>query len=290
MQFILWLQLVEHAMKVGYAQFEPIFGNKKGNIEAIRRWLKEGVKQRADLLVFPELCNTGYVFRTKREVTKLSEEVPEGQTTRTLANFAKEHDVYVVAGLCEKEGGRCYNSAVLVGPGGYAGTYRKAHLFNTEKLWFSRGDNEFPVHNISKAKIGIMICFDWFFPEVTRILALKRAHIICHPANLLLPYCQMALLGAAVQNRVFIITANRIGVERGIEFTGESQIVNPNMKILSKSGKNTEEIKIVEIDPKVAENKWVTESNNLWEDRRVDLFHSLIHEKRVDSERQQWRL
>jgi predicted amidohydrolase len=266
-------------VKVGYIQFEPIFGNKERNIKVILEWLWKGVELGFDLIVLPELCTTGYAFRNKGEVARLSEEVPDGQLTRKLAGFAKENNVNVVAGLCEKEGEQYYNSAVLVGPSDYIGKYRKVHLFNLEKLWFSRGNNRFAVYDTSFARIGIMICFDWFFPEVSRILALRGAQIICHPANLVLPYCQTVMLGAAVQNRIFVITANRVGTERGIKFTGESQIVDPNMLILSRSGQNKEELKIVEIDPKVAENKWITEKNNLWKDRRVDLYNYLINEQ-----------
>jgi len=264
-------------MKVGYVQFEPIFGEKERNIETILRLLDLGVKQEADLLVLPELCNTGYVFRSRDEVENLAEEIPEGGTTEALIKFAEKGNVSIVAGLCEKEDGRYFNSAVLVGPKGFIATYRKAHLFHREKLWFSRGDTSFKVHGILKAKVGMMICFDWFFPEVTRILALEGAHIICHPANLVLPYCQKSLLGAAVQNRVFIITANRTGVERGVKFTGRSQILSPEMKILAKSGKKTEEVKVVQIDPTTAENKRITEYNDLREDRRIDLYHRLIN-------------
>jgi len=264
-------------MKVGYVQFEPVFGEKERNLKNILKWLDKGAIYDSDLLVLPELCNTGYIFRTKREVARLSEDVPEGQTTKALASFAEERGTYIVAGLCEREGERCYNSAVLVGPEGFINVYRKAHLFDREKLFFSKGNTEFAVYDASKTKIGMMICFDWFFPEVTRTLALKGAQVICHPANLILPYCQTALLGTAVQNKVFIITANRIGIERGIEFTGESQIIDPNMRILVKSGRNSEEANTVEIDPKLADNKWVTKRNNIWTDRRTDLFHFLLN-------------
>jgi len=121
-----------------------------------------------------------------------------------------------------------------------------------------------------------MICFDWFFPEVARILALKGAQAICHPSNLILPYCQKALLAAAVQNRVFIVTANRVGTERGVKFTGLSQIIDPNMKVLARSGRNEEEVKTVEIDPHVADSKKINKYNDLRLDRRVDLYHPLV--------------
>jgi len=208
-------------------------------------------------------------------VESLAEEIPEGGTTEALINFVEKGNVYVVAGLCEKEDEKYFNSAVLLSPKGFIATYRKAHLFYREKLWFSRGDTPFKIHDIVKAKVGMMICFDWFFPEVTRILALGGAHIICHPANLVLPYCQKSLLGAAVQNRVFIITANRTGIEREVKFRGRSQILSPEMKILAKSGEKTEEVKVVQIDPTTAENKRITKYNDLREDRRVDLYRRL---------------
>jgi len=263
-------------MKVGYAQFGPIFGDKKANTKAILRLLEEGVDQEADLLVLPELCNTGYVFKSEEEVRTLSEDVPEGRTTRELIKFAENSNLYIVTGLCERGNGKYFNSAIIVGPEGFIAKYRKAHLFNEENLWFSKGNTPFQVHNILNARIGIMICFDWFFPESVRILALKAAQIICHPSNLILPYCQKALLGAAAQNRVFIITANRIGTERGAKFTGKSQIVDPNMKILARSGRDEEEVKIVEIDPPAADSKRINKYNDLWLDRRVDLYRSLL--------------
>ncbi len=263
-------------MKVGYIQFNPEFGAKARNQRLILEFLKEGAHKEADLLVLPELCTTGYVFTSKEEAATLSEEVPQGPTTRALEDFAEEEDLYIVAGLCEKSDGKVFNSAVLVGPSGFVSTYRKTHLFNKEKLWFARGEEPFRIYETPKAKMGLMICFDWFFPEVTRILALKGAQIICHPSNLILPYCQKALLGAALQNRIFIITANRVGKERGVRFTGKSQIVSPNMEILAKSLRKSEEVRVVEIDPKDAENKSVTELNDLWTDRRTDLYHPLL--------------
>lgn len=263
-------------MKIGYIQFNPIFGEKKRNIETILKFLEEGVRKGSELIVLPELCNTGYVFRSKEELKSLSEDVPDGETTKALTTFARKRQIYIVAGVCERSKRGYFNSAVLVGPKGFIDVYRKAHLFYEEKVYFLKGDNQFKVYNVNKSKIGIMICFDWFFPEVIRILSLKGAHVICHPANLVLPYCQTSLLGAAIQNKVFIVTANRIGVERGLKFTGKSQIIDPKMKILLKSDKNSEEVQVVEINPKLAENKEINEYNNLFKDRRIDLFHPLI--------------
>ena len=263
-------------MKIGYIQFKPTFGEKGKNLRRIIEFLKEGAEKQADLLVLPELCNSGYVFKSEEEVEKLFEEVPEGQTTRILAGFAEEETLYIVAGLSERRDGRSFNSAVLVGPEGFIGVYRKAHLFNEEKLWFSEGHDPFRVYRTPDARVGMMICFDWIFPEVIRILALKGAQIVCHPSNLVLPYCQTALLGAAVQNRVFIVTANRVGVERGVRFTGMSQIVSPNMEVLARSRRTGEEVRVVEIEPKDADSKRITGRNDLWADRRTDLYQPLL--------------
>ncbi len=263
-------------MRIGYVQFRPVFGDKKRNIKRMLQLFKVGAKNEADLLVAPELSTSGYRFKSFKEVETLSEKIPDGETTKALISFAKENNLYIVTGVCEKSGKYYFNSAILVGPEGLIGKYRKAHLFNEEKIWFTNGDSEFKVYKIAKAKVGIMICFDWFFPEVIRILALRGAQIICHPSNLVLPYCQTALLGAAIQNRVFIVTANRVGTERGLSFTGMSQIVDPNMNVLARGAKHGDEVRVVEIDPSIADIKKVTERNNLWDDRRVDLYWPLL--------------
>jgi beta-ureidopropionase len=263
-------------MKIGYIQFKPAFGQKIENLNRILGFLDEAVQKEADLVVLPELCTTGYAFRSKAEAHSLSEKVPEGDTARLIGSFAKKHNILVVAGLCEKNNGNLFNSAILAGPKGFISVYRKPHLFDKEKLWFSSGNGPISVWETPKARVGLMICFDWIFPEVIRILALKGAQIICHPSNLVLPYCQQSLLGAAVQNKVFIITANRVGTEHGLKFTGMSQILSPDMKILARSSKNKEEVRIVKINPKDADSKNVTAHNNLWSDRRVDLYEPLL--------------
>jgi predicted amidohydrolase len=263
-------------MKVGYVQFKPAFGQKENNLKRILGFLEEAAEREADLVILPELCTTGYAFRSKAEARSLSENVPGGETTELVGSFAEKHNISVVAGLSEMDNGKLFNSAILTGPKGLISVYRKPHLFDKEKLWFSSGNGPISVWETPKAKVGVMICFDWIFPEVTRILALKGAQIVCHPSNLVLPYCQQSLLGAAIQNKVFIVTANRVGRERGLRFTGMNQILSPDMKILARSPKSREEIRIVEIDPKDADSKNITAQNNLWNDRRLDLYDSVL--------------
>ena len=214
----------------------PVFGKKGENIDNA---IVQMNKSDAGLMVLPELFNTGYQFTSQDEVFALAEKVPDGQTTQALIDLAKGKHLYIVAGLAERENDRCYNSAVLVGPNGFIDCYRKLHLFYHEKRWFEPGNAGLGVYDIGHAKIGIMICFDWFFPEVARCLALKGADIICHPANLVLSYCPQAMITRCIENRVFAITANRIGMEKRSEelltFIGTSQVLGTEGEILYRA-------------------------------------------------------
>jgi predicted amidohydrolase len=282
-------------MKVGVLQFKPEFGQKEKNLAAVEKFLNTA---QADLVVLPELFTTGYLFLTKEELTSLAEPIP-GPTTERLSAIARKNNFSIVAGIAEfvpsslarNERVRderalrerapneraLYNSAVLVKPDGSCQVYRKAHLFRDEKKLFAAGDTPFTVHDIGTARIGMLICFDYMFPEATRTLVLKGAQIICHPANLVLPvYGQEVPRTRAIENRVFFVTANRFGVEeRGkkkVGFTGESQIVNPRGEVLVRAPASGDCLKVIEIDPKEADNKKVTELNDLFRDRRTDLY------------------
>ena len=259
-------------MKVGFLQTFPIFGEKQENVDNAIEKIKH---LNADLVVLPEFFNTGYQFTSKEEVLALSEEVPEGHTTQALISLSKEKHVYIVAGLAERENGQCYNSAVLVGPTGFIGHYRKLHLFYDEKKWFEPGNMGLNVYDIGKAKVGIMICFDWFFPEVARSLALKGSDIFCHPSNLVLPYCPQAMITRCLENSVFAITANRIGYEKRsdeeLTFIGTSQILGTKGEILYRASPDKEEVVVVEIDPNNARDKQITPVNHLFNDRRIKL-------------------
>ena len=261
-------------MKVGLFQFSPDFGMVQQNLERIECVVRE---TDADLIVLPELCTTGYQFISKDEVDALSEPIPSGPSVQRLIGLCEDNKCYLAAGLAEKDGNFCYNSAVLLGPEGCTGIYRKIHLFDEEKTWFKEGNLGPGVWDIGSAKIGLMVCFDWIFPEMARSLALLGADIICHPANLVLPYCQDAAVTRSVENRVFFILANRIGQEereagKRLTFTGGSEVVAPDGQILFRMGRNEEKVQIVEMDPTRARDKQITGRNHLWEDRRPDLY------------------
>ncbi len=261
-------------IKAGLFQFAPSFGDISRNVD---RALATLASASADLIVLPELFSTGYQFTSIEEARDLAEEVPSGLTTQRLADFSHERSAFIAAGIAERDGDRIFNSAFLTGPEGYIGVYRKTHLFHEEKLWFSPGDTGFRVWDTTIGRLGVMICFDWFFPESARTLSLMGADIIAHPANLVLPFCPDAMVTRCLENRVFAITANRTGSEeRGgrerLDFIGTSQITSCRGKILARASRDGEEYIEAEMDPAEAQDKQLNRYNNLFADRRPEKY------------------
>ena len=261
-------------MRVGYLQFKPEFGRPAENLEALCAAVSGA---EADLLVLPELATSGYLFTSREEVEELAEPLP-GPAAARLQEACRAAGCQVVVGLAERAGrpAAFYNSAALIGPEGVAGVYRKAHLFDAEKLYFSPGEG-FPVFEVRGVRVGLLVCFDHMFPEAARTLALQGAEVICHPANLVLrEYAQLTTRVRAIENRVFWIMCNRYGSEsRGgatLHFTGESQIVGADGTILSRAEPEGDALAVVEIDPARARSKRLTGRNDLFEDRRVELY------------------
>jgi predicted amidohydrolase len=221
----------------------------------------------------------GYT-QTGDEAGSLAEEIPGGKTTAALCGLARDRNVHIAAGLIERSGDKIFNSAVLVSPSGFRGTYRKIHLFSEEKRWFDPGDMPFEVFDIGACRIGIMICFDWFFPESMRILALRGADVVCHCANLVLPFCQEAMITRCLENHIFAVTANRTGKEerggRVLRYTGKSQITGPGGRIIHRGEAEADEAVAVEIDPLAARNKSLNSFNDLLGDRRPEFYRELV--------------
>ncbi|MBN2379016.1 hypothetical protein JXM67_04360 [candidate division WOR-3 bacterium] len=259
-------------MKVGVLQFSPALKGKDANFRKIRELTKDA---RLDLLVLPELCTTGYLFTSTKELMPLAEEFPGGSSTAFFTEVANNISGYVVAGVAEKSADTLYNSAVLFDPSGYVATYRKIHLFDKEKEIFTTGDLGFPVFDAGEAKIGMMVCFDWIYPESARSLAVTGADIVCHPANLVLPYCPRAAVTRSIENRVFYLLADRIGAEKRLNaeltFIGQSEIIDPKGNVLASL--ETEEALITaEIDPAQARDKFVTPRNDILNDRKPEFY------------------
>ena len=169
-----------------------------------------------------------------------------------------------------------YNSSALVGQDGLIGLYRKVHLYFRENIFFSPGNLGFPVFDLPFGKIGMMICFDWYFPESARTLALKGAQLICQPANLVMSHCPDSLVTRCLENKVFVALADRVGDENregiNLHYIGKSEIVNPKGEILVRLGENETNIAVVDIDLSLANNKQLNEFNDLFEGRRVEYY------------------
>ena len=254
-------------MEVGFVQFNPVLGDVDGNIQKASHLLS-GVD--ADLIVLPELFNTGYAFRGRDDVERVAEEVPDGETTKALISLSKRKDVCIVAGLAEKDGGKLYNSAIVVDKK-FVGAYRKVHLYATEKKFFARGD-EFKVFPVRGIKLGVMICFDWYFPESMRTLALAGAELIAHPANLVMPYCPDAMVTRCLENRVWAVTADRIGREEKLSFIGRSQVTSPKGEVVYRASADKEEVKVFAIDISLARDKNLNPYNHIFEDRKTSAY------------------
>jgi predicted amidohydrolase len=260
-------------MKIAILQYNPEFGEVEKNLKRVAT-LTENIE--ADLFVLPELFATGYLFETADELAHFAEPFKKGITGSFIHELAKKHNAAFIAGYPELAPEGFFNSAMFIMPDGKGHNYRKIHLFDREKTMFVPGDKPFEAIEFRGAKVGIMICFDWIFPESYRTLALKGADIVCHCTNLVLPFCQRASYAHAVSNRMFIVISNRIGTEERagtrLDFTGQSVAYSPMGEVLCEFAPDEEFVRVFEIDPAQARAKFVTQRNHVLEDRRPDLY------------------
>lgn len=258
-------------MKIGFMQLAPVLGDRDATIEKIDR-LISGTKD-AELLVLPELCNSGYNFISPEQARETAEDAEKGPFVQYLKSLCFQYNLYIVSGLNEQENGSLYNTSVLIGPEGYIGKYRKMHLFMDEFDTFKRGNLGLPIFDIGICKLAMLICFDWVFPEVWRIAAMKGADLICHPSNLVLPgFCQGALPAHAIMNRMYIVLANRTGTEGDTTFTGLSMIVDPKGEVLAEVSATEEGVALAEMEVENARDKMMTPRNHLFGDRRPEEY------------------
>ncbi|MDR9754091.1 nitrilase family protein [Pseudomonas sp. SZMC_28357] len=278
-------------VRVAVVQFDPQVGTDhcESNLRQSLELALEAAHGGANLIVLPELSNCGYFFKNRQDAFDHSESVPEGNSVQRWMAFAREHQVYLVAGLTERDGMRLFNTGVLVGPDGFIGKYRKAHLWNMEKLWFTPGDAGLPVFETPIGRIGLLICWDIWFPEVPRILSQQGADIICSLNNWVWTppplfdeagKCMASYLTmtAAHANNVFIAAASRIGEERGARYLGCSLIAGTNGWPIGKvASADQQEILFADIDLTSARSAPIWNSlNDLHRDRRSDLYDTML--------------
>jgi len=271
-------------MQVAVAQIDPQLGEKDRNLATCVARMEEAVAAGAQLLVLPECAIPGYMFGSGEEALPFAEEIP-GPSTEALERECARLDLYVVCGLLELDGDALRNAAVLIGPDGLIGTYRKTHLpFLGVDRFVVPGD-ALPVFETPLGRIGIEICYDLRFPEVTRTLALRGADMVAHPTNFPMAakiQTELITVARAAENRIYLLTANRVGKERSGEFCGWSQIVDPFGKRLAEAGEREETLLIAEVDVEKARDKdYVIPGEYelyLFGHRRPELYGALVEE------------
>jgi predicted amidohydrolase len=276
-------------LRVAVAQTEPKLGEKERNLETCLALLDEAAAAGAQLLVLPECAIPGYMFDSAEEALPFAEETP-GPSTEALAEACRRLDIHTVCGLLERDGDLLRNAAILVGPDGLIGTYWKTHLPFLGVDRFVEPGDQLQVYDTPLGRIGLEICYDLRFPEVTRTLALKGAEIVAHPTNFPMAakvQTEVITLARAAENRIYLLTANRVGKERRGEFCGQSQIVDPYGKRLAEAGETEEALLVAEVDLEKARDKdYVIPGEYelyLFGDRRPELYGALVDEAPLGS-------
>ena len=274
-------------IRAAVVQTAPRLGDVAGNLAGCIARLEQAATEHCDLVVFPECALSGYMFSDEEAARGCAEPVP-GPCTDALAQACARRGLHCALGLLELDGARLHNTAVLIGPGGLIGRYRKSHIACIGADQFTvPGEEPYVVHDTPIGRIGLQICYDWRFPEITRVLALRGAEVIVHPTNSPAPARELAEFitrARAAENAVFFLTANRCGEEQGTSFFGWSQIVDPGGHRLAEAG-DAETTITADLDLDLARVK-TKEPNHggyqvsLFGDRRPELYAPLVSGER----------
>ena len=259
------------ALKLAVVQFTPEFGKKKKNLCRMQELVRAVT---ADIIVFPELCTTGYFFQSRAEVSKTAETV-NGPVSKFFRDMARRKNAVVVAGFAERHQKALYNACLVVVPEEKKPhVYRKTHLFYKEKDCFDPGDSGFFVVTDKNrdVRIGPMVCYDWRFPESARVLTLLGADLIVCPANLVTEAWRRVMPARAIENNVYLAVANRAGLEKRkgeeLRFKGNSAIYDFNGREIKKAGKEKDEVLLADIYPSRTRDKSFNAINDVLADRQ----------------------
>ena len=261
-------------MRIACLQFEPKYRDIAANLATVDRMLAECA---SDVAVLPELPFTGYFFRTEDEIAELGQPV-DGVLATAVSELAKKHSTAIVTGFLEAAEGVFYNSALAFDHrGALAGHYRKVHRFYLETQIFERGDLGFPVFDLKTpaglARTGMLVCYDWRFPEAARSLAVQGAELIAMPSNIVTTtgMLEVTLRTRAFENKIVLAFADRVGTDTNLDetltFQGRSAIFNYNGEILAQGGQTGEEVVSAEVDLTKTREKRINPFNDIFEDR-----------------------
>jgi 5-aminopentanamidase len=272
------------SVRATVVQSAPRLEDLEGNLARCLAHLERAAAAGSDLVVFPECALSGYMLADEQAARRCAEPVP-GPGTDALCESCARTRLHCVVGLLEIDGAKLHNTAVLIGPDGLIGRYRKSHIACIGVDCFTVPGNEpYAVLDTAIGRIGLQICYDWRFPEITRVLALQGAEIIAHPTNSPTPARELAEFitrARAAENAVFFITANRCGSERGTSFFGWSQIVDPQGRRIAEAGAE-ETVLSADLDLELAREKTKEPQRggyhvHLFGDRRPELYAPLLN-------------
>lgn len=265
--------------KAAAIQFAPKLGDIEGNVNKLVEMNKEAARAGAKLIVNTEMGNTGYCYYNREEVAAVVETIP-GPSTAKFEQISRSFNCWIVVTLPEVDAitGNYYNSFCLLGPEGFIGKYRKIHPFVAEPKWAKDGDLGFSVWQTDIGNIGGVICMDGFFVESIKVPALKGADVIAYPTNWLLEKCpNPTWITRAFENGVYFVAADRYDLERTVQFSGGSCILNPDGTIQAHTQAHGDEIVYGEIDiAKARDKRFLAGPENKVKDRRPDQYYAMM--------------
>lgn len=270
--------------KIAAVQMDVALADIPANLATMERMLHQTAQAGARLTIFPECSATGYCFASIEECREVAQPIP-GPITEQMTAACSRTSSYAVIGMVESDGGRLFNAAVLVGPNGVVGSYRKVHLpYLGLDMHTTPGDRPFAVHDVEGVKVGLNICYDSSFPEASRCLAVLGADLIVLPTNW--PpgaecLARMGIATRAMENAIYYAAVNRVGTERGFKFIGRSSICAPDGAELAVAEGTDEQVLYAEVDTAKSRRKHIIRVPDKHEidrlaDRRPEMYEALV--------------
>ncbi|WCB96790.1 (R)-stereoselective amidase [Baekduia alba] len=268
--------------RIAVQQLAPTIGDLDANAGLAVGAIREAAEAGAEVVVLPELLTSGYLFADAQECAAAAI-APDHDILRAWAAEAARGGLVVVGGFCEAgPDGKTYNSAAVIDQAGeLRAVYRKLHLWDGEKRLFAPGAGAPPVVETRAGRVGVVICYDLEFPELTRAVALAGADLLAVPTNWPLvprpdgerPPEAVVAMGTARVNRMAVACADRLGTERGLEWTGGSSIVGVDGWVVAET--HAVGMVVADVDLAAARDKQLTELAHAFGDRRPEMYKSV---------------